>query len=270
MLWFRHAKPAAFPQPSAVVIAVVNQKGGVGKTTTAVNLSACLAKLGRRVLLVDLDPQANATIGLGVEPRDERGVYSVLTRDDFPAAQALTATPQVNLELMPAGLMLSGADLDLANRTGREMVLKRKLSELLSGYDFILIDCSPSLSLLTVNALVAADEVLIPIQAHYLALEGMKLLFKTIQIIKDRINPGLAVMGILPTLYDRRLALCREVLDGLRNYFGARVLRSAINVNSKLAEAPSSGRPIHLYAPRSRGAKDYHDLAQEVLSLAGR
>ena len=251
-----------------MIIAVVNQKGGCGKTTTAVNLSAGLAAAGCRTLLVDLDPQSNASLGLGVKAGEGKSIHRVLTDDRFPARAAVLPTPVYNLEIIPAHIVLSGADLDLANILGRESVLQSKLAPLKGEYDFIVIDCSPSLSLLTVNALAAADEVLIPIQTHYYALEGMKLLFQTVNVVKSRLNSRLSVLGILPTFYDRRAAISRDVFQGLKDYFGNRVLETIIRINSKLAEAPSAGRPIHLYAPNSRGAEDYQRLTEEVLRRA--
>lgn len=251
-----------------MIIAIVNQKGGCGKTTTAVNLSASLAAGGCRTLLVDLDPQFNATLGLGVEAPEGKSVHRVLTDDRFPAREAVIPTPVYDLAIIPSHIVLSGADLDLSNLLGRESILATKLEALKADYDFIVIDCSPSLSLLTVNALAAADEVLIPIQTHYYALEGMKLLFQTINLVKARLNPRLSILGILPTFYDRRAAISRDVLEGLRGYFGSRVLETIIRINSKLAEAPSAGRPIHLYAPDSRGAEDYKRLTEEVLRRA--
>ncbi len=251
-----------------MIISVVNQKGGCGKTTTAVNLSACLAARGFRVLLIDLDPQGNASLGLGIDTAGEAGSYQLLVDDACTVDSVIRPTGIYNLDIIPAGIALSGADLDLAGATGRESILKSKLGSLNERYEFSFIDCSPSLSLLTVNALAAADEVLIPLQAHYYALEGMKLLFSSINIVKNRLNYGLSIMGILPTFYDQRMAICREVLTGLRDYFGRRVMKTVIRINSKLTEAPSAREPIHIYAPHSRGAQDYGELAEEVLRFA--
>ncbi len=253
-----------------MIIAIVNQKGGCGKTTTAVNLSACLASRRRRVLLIDLDPQSNASLGLGIEADEGKSIHRVLVDDGFPAAEAVCRTGVYNLDIIPANIVLSGADLDLANLMGRESILKNKLDPLRENYDFIIIDCAPSLSLLTVNALTAAEEVLVPIQAHYYALEGLKLLFQTINIVRSRLNYRLSVLGILPTFYDRRATICRDVIEGLKDYFGSRILQTTIRVNTKLAEAPSANEPIHIYAPGSRGAEDYSHLAEEILQLAGR
>ncbi len=248
-----------------MIIAIVNQKGGCGKTTTAINLSACLASRETRTLLIDLDPQSNATLGLGIEAEPGRSIHRILVDDEYSTADAVYPTGVYNLDLIPATILLSGTDLDLANTMGREIILKNKIASLTGRYDYIIIDCAPSLSLLTVNALAAADEVLIPTQAHYYALEGMKLLFQTINIVKSRLNYRLAIMGILPTFYDARTAICQDVLRGLREYFGSRVFRTVIRVNSKLAEAPSASEPIHLYAPGSRGAADYGSLADEII-----
>jgi len=248
-----------------VIIAIVNQKGGCGKTTTAVNLSACLADRGRRTLLIDLDPQSNATLGLGIKVDTDRSIHRVLVDDGFTAAEAVLPTGVYNLDIIPATIMLSGADLDLANVMGRESILRNKITSITDNYNYILIDCAPSLSLLTINALSAADEVLIPIQSHYYALEGLKLLFQTVNIVKTRLNYSLAILGILPTFYDGRTSISRDVLNGLRDYFGSRILKTVVRVNSKLAEAPSANEPIHTYAPGSRGAKDYGNLADEIL-----
>jgi len=253
-----------------MIIAIVNQKGGCGKTTTAVNLSACLASRQVSTLLIDLDPQSNATLGLGIEADPERTVHRVLTDDEFEAAGAVYPTGVFNLDIIPATILLSGADLDLAGKVGRESILKNKLDFLAGRYDLVIIDCAPSLSLLTVNALAAADEILVPIQAHYYALEGLKMLFQTIKIVKSRLNYRLAVLGILPTFFDGRTSICRDVIVGLRDYFGSRVFRTSIRVNSKLAEAPSANEPIHIYAPDSRGAEDYGSLAEEILEKLGK
>ncbi|HOO76344.1 MAG TPA: ParA family protein [bacterium] len=253
-----------------MIIAVVNQKGGCGKTTTAVNLSACLAQRGERVLLIDLDQQFNATLALGAEPGAGRDVHALLTEEGRRAREMIQPTGIFNLEMIPSSLRLSGMDLDLAGKMGREVLLRRSLEEEKPRYDFIVMDCAPSLSLLTVNALAAADEVLIPVQTHYFALEGMKLLFKTINIVRKSVNAKLSVLGLLPTFYDRRSLISRDVLEGLRDFFGRRVLKTVIRTNAKLAEAPSAALPISFYAPRSRGARDYEELAEEILEFVGR
>jgi chromosome partitioning protein len=250
----------------SMIISIVNQKGGCGKTTTAINLSACLAARDRRVLLIDLDPQSNATLGLGIEAVNGRNVHSMLVDEKCRPRDVIMPTGVYNLEIVPASIVLSGADLDLANILGRESILKNKLEPIKNDFDFIIIDCAPSLSLLTVNALAASDEVLIPIQTHYYALEGVKLLFQTINIIKSRLNYRLSILGILPTFYDRRAAICGDVLAGIKDYFGSRILNTIIRVNTKLAEAPSASEPIHIYAAGSRGARDYGALADEVLA----
>lgn len=248
-----------------MIIAIVNQKGGCGKTTTAVNLSACLAARGYRTLLIDLDPQSNASLGLGIEASNGKSIHQILVDEEFQARDAICPTGVYSLDIIPANIVLSGADLDLANALGRESILNSKLEPIKGNYDFIIIDCAPSLSLLTVNALAVADEVLIPIQVHYYSLEGMKLLFQTINIVKSRLNFRLSILGILPTFYDQRTAICQDVLKGLKNYFGSRILSTIIRVNTKLAEAPSANEPIHIYAPGSRGAEDYGRLTEEIL-----
>jgi len=215
--------------------------------------------------LIDLDPQSNATLGLGIKVDTDRSIHRVLVDDGFTAAEAVLPTGVYNLDIIPATIMLSGADLDLANVMGRESILRNKITSITDNYNYILIDCAPSLSLLTINALSAADEVLIPIQSHYYALEGLKLLFQTVNIVKTRLNYSLAILGILPTFYDGRTSISRDVLNGLRDYFGSRILKTVVRVNSKLAEAPSANEPIHTYAPGSRGAKDYGNLADEIL-----
>jgi len=276
MISGRTTQPAAFsltpdpPGKGAVVIAVVNQKGGCGKTTTAVNLSSCLAQLGERVLLVDLDQQFNATLGLGVEPAPGRDSHALLVGEVSGIQDIAQPTRVFNLEIVPSSLRLSGADLDLAHRVGREGILARSLAGAAQSYDFVIIDCAPALSLLTINALGAAREALIPVQTQYYALEGMKLLFKTINIVRKSINPDLAVLGLLPTFFDRRASICLDVLEGLRDFFGDRVFQTVIRTNAKLAEAPSAGQPINFYSPRSRGSQDYGNLAKEVLHRAGR
>ena len=249
------------------VVAVANQKGGCGKTTTAINLSACLAERGYSVLLIDMDPQSHASIGLGVDVyKLERSLYEVITRQDTGFDDIIIDTCVPRLRLAPATILLSGAEIELAGVFGRENVLKEKMTDLNSGYRYVIIDCPPSLSLLTVNALTAADELLIPVHTQYFPLEGMKQLFKTVEIVRTRLNPRLKIMGILPTLYDVRTNLSKDVLRGIREYFGPQVFDTVINNNVKLAEAPSAGKPITLYDRSATGTKDYTSLTDEVLA----
>jgi len=248
------------------IIAIANQKGGCGKTTTAVNLAACLAQKEYKVLLVDLDPQAHATLGVGVDPyKIEESIYDILIKPDRPVKDIVRWTGVKNLWIAPSNILLSGADIELINRMGREKVLEEIFSKIGPSYDFVIIDCAPSLSLLTVNALNAAKKVLIPIQAHYYAMEGMKQLFSTIEEVKKRLNPELKILGILLTMVDSRTNICREVSRGVRDYFNDKVFKTEIHINVKLTEAPSAGKPISVYDPCSVGAKDYEDLANEVL-----
>ncbi|MBI1871090.1 MAG: ParA family protein [Chlamydiae bacterium] len=249
------------------IIAIANQKGGCGKTTTAINLSAYLASRGMKTLLVDLDPQGHATLGLGVRPdRLEKTIYDVLTARTNLSGVILQ-TPVSGLDLAPSNILLSGADIDLVNVIGRENVLRDYLLPLTASYEYIIIDCSPSLSILTVNALTAADSVLIPIQTHYYAMEGMKQLFSTIDLVKKRLNQHLSILGILPTLYDSRTNIAKEVLEGIRSFFKEKVFQTVIHVNTRLTEAPSAGEAIITYDPKSTGARDYSQLAEEVLLL---
>jgi chromosome partitioning protein len=254
-------------------IAVINQKGGVGKTTTCANLGAALAISGRRVVLVDMDAQANLTLSLDV--RTEPGApssYSVLTgTSSFADALRDTSTP--NLRILPADIDLSGAELELAAQMGREHVLREALeawekssreTDGRAPADYLLFDCPPSLGLLSVNALAAAGEVLIAIQTEFLALQGMSKLVEILQLLKKRLNPRLEIAGIVPCLYDSRLKLAREVLAEIRRYFPGQVLASAVRSNVKLAEAPSFGKTIFQYAPESNGAQDYLALAREI------
>ncbi len=247
-------------------IAVMNQKGGCGKTTTAVNLSACLAELGCRTLLIDMDPQAHATLGLGLRGDDlSVTIYHALKQDGIPLSQVVQPTYHPNLKLAPANTLLASLQVELVDRPGRERVLRDRLEEVMPWFNFIFIDCPPSLNLLTLNALTAATHVIIPVQTHYLSLDGMRELFKTIQVVRSEFNPQLEIRGILPTLFDRRTRMNRAMLETIRQYFKDQVFETAIHLSSPLTECPMLGQPVTRYAPQSRGAEDYRRLAEELL-----
>jgi chromosome partitioning protein len=246
--------------------ALANQKGGVGKTTTAVNLGAYLAALGQRVLLVDVDPQANATSHLGMQRQKvTHSIYNVLL-DGVPAEQAVMLTNQVRLDLLPAARDLAGAEVELVALSARERRLGQALAPIVERYDYVLIDCPPSLGLLTVNALTAVrDGVIIPVQCEYLALEGLGHLLKTIYLVRDHLNPRLSIAGVVLTMFDARTNLARQVVEEVRRYFPAYVFETVIPRNVRLGEAPSYGETILSYAPATAGAAAYHALALELL-----
>lgn len=247
------------------VIAVANQKGGVAKTTTAINLSACLAELGKRVLLIDLDPQGNATSGLGIAKHKlTRCIYDVLI-NDVAIEQVVHQTEQKNLSIAPTRIELAGAEIELVSQPSREGKLKSALESIKGDYDFIFIDCPPSLGVLTLNALTAATDVLIPIQCEYYALEGLTLLMNTLERVRKSLNPNLNIIGALMTMFDARTNLAIQVVDEVKKYFPKKVFRTIISRNVRLSEAPSHGKAINAYDSRSRGAEVYRELAQEVL-----
>ena len=250
----------------AKIISIANQKGGVGKTTTAVNLSASLAVLEKKVLLVDCDPQANATSGIGIDPDSlEKSVYEcILGQADTKEVVIETDTP--NLDLLPTRIDLVGAEVELVNEKGREHFLTKALEPVRDDYDFIIIDCSPSLGLITINALTASDSVIIPIQSEYFALEGLGKLLNTVRIVQTRLNTKLTIEGLLITMYDNRLRLARQVVEDVRSHFGQMVFETLIFRNTKLAEAPSYGKSIIMHDASSTGAVNYLNLAQEILN----
>lgn len=246
------------------ILAVANQKGGVGKTTTTVNLGACLARLGRQVLLVDADPQGNTTSGVGIDKRGlEKTIYEVLV-DDVPLPEVVIETGVPGLKVVPATVDLAGAEVELVLKAGREYLLKNVLRPEAVRYDFVFIDCPPSLGLLTLNALVAADAVLIPIQCEYYALEGVTQMVNMMNMVRSGLNPDLELEGVVLTMFDGRTNLSIQVADEVKRHFRGKLYRSVIPRNVRLSEAPSHGVPVILYDPRSRGAEIYMELAREV------
>jgi chromosome partitioning protein len=251
------------------IISLANQKGGVGKTTTSINLAAALAQQGKQVLLVDADPQANTSSGLGVDIQQvENTVYECLINSIDPTTAVLPTTTD-NLFIIPSHIDLVGAEIEMLSMDNRENILKKVLKPLRDSYDYILIDCSPSLGLITINALTASDSIIIPVQCEFFALEGIAKLLNTIKIIKSNLNPRLRIEGFLLTMYDARTNLCGQVVEEVRNHFANEVFETMIPRNVRLSEAPSYGMPIHLYDARCVGAKAYIQLAKEMMQRNG-
>ncbi|MBR2785239.1 MAG: ParA family protein [Clostridia bacterium] len=250
----------------ARVISIANQKGGVGKTTTAVNLSACMAQKGKKVLLIDIDPQGNATSGLGIEAHKDKSVYNVLV-DDMDITDTIEPTMVKKLDVCPANINLAGAEVELVSMVSRETRLKDAVEKIRDDYDYIFIDCPPSLGLITLNAFTASDSVLVPIQCEYYALEGLGQLIQTIKLVQKRLNPDLIIEGVILTMFDARTNLSTQVAREVEKYFGNKVFQTIIPRNIRLSEAPSHGLPITLYDADSKGSETYKKLARELIKL---
>ena len=246
------------------IIAIANQKGGVGKTTTAVNLSAILAKKGKKTLLIDTDPQGNATSGIGIDKKTKYSIYDVLV-DEIEMKETIQDTQVKNLKICPSNINLAGAEVELVSMMSRERRLKEKLDTLKNDFDYILIDCPPSLGLITLNAFTASDSILIPVQCEYYALEGLGQLINTVNLVKKHLNPDISIEGAILTMHDTRTNLSNQVVKEVKKYFGDKVFKTLIPRNVKLSEAPSYGMPITVYDPRSKGAKCYEKLAKEFI-----
>jgi chromosome partitioning protein len=247
------------------IITIANQKGGVGKTTTAINLAACLGALEKKTLLVDADPQANATSGIGFDPREERNTIYECIINEIPTEDAIMRTESVNVDLLPGHIDLVGAEIEMVDMEAREYRMRKVLDQVRDRYDYIIVDCSPSLGLITLNALSAGDSVIIPVQCEYFALEGLGKLLNTIKIVQTRLNPELDIEGMLLTMYDSRLRLANQVVDEVKTHFQQLVFDTVIHRNVTLSEAPSHGQSIIMHDVSSKGAVNYLNLAREII-----
>lgn len=256
------------PSKPTNVIAIINQKGGVGKSTTAINLSAALAEEGKKCLLIDFDPQGNSTSGYGIDKEElDSDIYNALIDGDDPE-EMIVETPEKKVFVIPATIQLAGAEIELVSKIARESILKRIVDKVKDDFDYVFIDCPPSLGLLTINALTAANSILIPIQCEYYALEGVTKLLESVKMIQGSLNPDLEVFGVLMTMYDKRTTLSNQVVEEVRKYFGKTVFKSVIPRSVKVSEAPSHGLPISMYSVVNKGAIAYRSLAREVISRA--
>lgn len=252
------------------IIAIANQKGGVGKTTTSINLSACLAEMGKKVLVIDLDPQGNTTSGYGIDKTEMENTVYELMLDECSIKESMTKVENIdNLSLIPSNVNLAGAEIELLGINEKEYILKNAVDYIRDDYDFIIIDCPPSLNMLTVNAMTTADSILVPIQCEYYALEGISQLIHTIDLVQERLNSNLKIEGVVFTMYDARTNLSSDVVDTVKENLNATVYQTIIPRNVRLAEAPSHGLPINLYDPKSAGAESYRNLAKEIIGRKG-
>ena len=266
-IWYELETKGEYLMERTIVVA--NQKGGVGKTTTAINLAASLAELGKKVLVVDMDPQGNTTSGLGIDKEQAENTVYELMLEECSVEDAIMESEYENLSVLPSNINLAAAEIELVGAEEKEYILKKEIDKVKKNYDFVLIDCPPSLSMLTINAMCAADTVLVPIQCEYYALEGLSQLIHTINLVQDRLNPDLEIEGVVFTMYDARTNLSMQVVENVKDHLNQKVYKTMIPRNIRLAEAPSYGMPINLYDAKSAGAESYMALADEVIKRKG-